>query len=105
MFLYETLTIDRLHFYPSLENTVYAVQYTYTFDNLVDAEIKFTKLVGLPLPQTNFVLYDNLTEEMVKQWVNQYDSETIDLFRRKCISDLNDRNSPQETTPSLPLDN
>lgn len=105
MFLYETLTIDKLYFYPSLENTVCAIQYTYTFDNLVDSEAKVTKLVRLPLPQANFVPYDNLTEEMVKQWVNQYDSETIDYFRRKCVAELIDQNNPQVTPSSLPWDN
>lgn len=104
MFVHETFTIDRIIHYPTLNNTVAAVQYSYTIDNLVNQEFKFSKVVLLPLPTENFVQFENLSEEMVKQWILQNDA-SFDDTRRQYLSELYDTEYHTTYVTQLPWNN
>lgn len=101
MFVYESFKIDRIIYYPSLNYTIAGVQYSYCFDNLVNHEYKFAKILLLPLPKDNFIPFEDLTEEIVKQWIIDNDS-ALEELKREYLSELYDTETPQIVDNILP---
>lgn len=112
MFLHEELTIDRLEYVENLPGLtgkiVVRIQYTMVFDNLTTNELQQLRLVHLPIPKpgTEFIPFENLTEEIVINWIKTYDKE-FNIVRAKGLGImLNlDENNQLQIPQKLPWEN
>lgn len=104
MYVYEKFTVDRLIVYPSLENVgqnvVAGAQWSIIFEDFVNTEVRFTVVTPFTLPTQNIIPYENLTEEIIKQWVYETLGNTkINDLRSMFLNDfVNMRESDVTTT-------
>lgn len=86
IFIHEEFYIDQLTIYPDLNNTVKAVHYTVSFDNLLDCRICHTNCLLLPAPGNTFIPYQDLTEAIVKGWILTLDKINYDVARNTALN-------------------